>query len=382
MAVRELTSLGMRKQLVELMFSALPSILLILCGHLLAGVTAWFATKAPLLLLLTACGTLVGVYRVAVCLAFARRDSSRDSLGSLTFWTRLYSLGGIAYSLSLAALTGYAIHLSHTEAALLCLTVAMCYTVGMIIRVAVVPKAAQRQLIALLVPLTLVAAAQGDLINTVLSLLLAMFCVGGFQLIRHMHQTIVSRLNAEQQLAYLAYRDHLTGLPNRSMFEFEGEELRARAQSLGQPLVIAAIDLDGFKQINDTHGHSAGDGVLRSVAQSMREVLGGDHLLARLGGDEFAVTFKNGTLLSDAQTLGERLIEALRRPCEIEGRSLSVSASIGLAATTRPDVSLATLVRWADQELYRAKAAGKDGLCVRTDDEFPRPPAEAWHAVA
>lgn len=382
MRVRELTSLGVRTQLVELMFSALPSIVLIVCGHIIAGVTAWSTMNEPLALSLTAAGALIGLYRVVLCLAFARRDTSRDSWISLARWTNLYTWGGVAYSLSLAALTGYTIHLSHTEAAMLCLTVSMCYTVGMIIRVAVVPKAAQLQLITLLVPIGIVAASQREPINAVLALLLAMFWLGGVQLIRHMHHTVVRRLDAEQQLARMAFRDHLTGLPNRSMFELEGEELRARVYALGQSLVVAAIDLDGFKQVNDTLGHGAGDLVLQAAARCMSEVLGEAHLLARLGGDEFAIIFKNGTVLAEAQSLGERLIDALRQPVEIESKRLNVSASIGIAATARLDVSLATLMRRADQELYHAKAAGKNRVCARTDDEFPVLPPPAWHAVA
>jgi predicted signal transduction protein with EAL and GGDEF domain len=262
-----------RRRLVELMFTALSSIVLIVLGHTIAGITMWMLTAEPLALVLTLIGLAVGGLRIVLCLCFARRNRENETTASLDRWVLLYGLGGAVYSSTLASLVGLAFHLKHEEAALLCLTVAMCYIVGMIIRVAVIPAAARLQLLALLLPIIVCSALRWEPSYIILALLLAMFCVGGLQLIQHMHRTILSRLEAEQMLSRMAFTDHLTQLPNRSMFEQIGEKWRDQALAKGERFVVAALDLDGFKAINDTFGHDAGDLLLQTVARRMKQVL-------------------------------------------------------------------------------------------------------------
>lgn len=370
-------STPIRRRLVELMFTALPSIILIVAGHAVAGVATWMLTEELLALQLTFVGVAVGCLRMGLCLSFAKRDKETDTFTTLRKWVMLYALGGAVYSSALAVLTAFTLHLQHEEASLLCLTVAMCYAVGMIIRVAVIPNAARLQLLALLLPIIVAAGLQWEFSYLVLALLLAMFCVGGLQLIRHMHQTILSRLEAEQMLSRMAFTDHLTKLPNRSMFEQTGEEWRALALAAGEPVTLAAIDLDGFKTVNDTYGHDAGDLLLRTTAKRMQQVLQAPHLLARLGGDEFVVLFKGPVLIHEATSIGECLIRTIADPIPWHGNTMKVSASIGIAHSRLASVSLASLLRRADEQLYRAKASGKNRVCVHPDDEFPQVPFAA-----
>ena len=371
----DLTPLGIRRQLVELMFSALPSIVLIVLGHGLAGFTVWQLTGDPAILAATMVGIGIGAYRILLCVLFNRRSPNSDSLLELTRWTRLYGIGGVAYSLSLAWLTGISLYLAHVEGALLCITVAMSYTVGMIIRVAVVPRVARLQLLTLFIPIAAVAFWHGGTAYIVLGVLTAMFCVGGLQLIRHMHATIISRLEAERSYARLALHDHLTGLPNRGHFH-DVAGTRCADGETGQLVVLAAIDLDGFKQVNDLHGHEAGDMLLQECARRMRAALGERHMLARLGGDEFSVLFDEGTTPDQAEACALAILNAVEAPFVINGKELAVTASVGIAFRGARRGSLAALAADADRELYRAKARGRNRVEMQVCDAFPIPPLD------
>jgi len=170
---------------------------------------------------------------------------------------------------------------------------------------------------------------------------------------------ISERKEAAARIAHLAYHDALTGLPNRAVF---GDHLARnvdRADGAGEPLAVLGIDLDGFKAINDLHGHPAGDALLIEVAHRLRGVLGGDELVARLGGDEFAVVQQGGSQPAHAGLLSERIITALGKPFAIGGKSVRISASIGVAIFPADADNPGDLVRNADMALYRAKGEGR-----------------------
>lgn len=160
----------------------------------------------------------------------------------------------------------------------------------------------------------------------------------------------------------LAMVDNLTSLPNRAGFEgyvaqFESEGLR-RNETLG----ILFMDLDGFKGVNDTLGHEAGDMVLREVAGRIRSVLRGHDRAVRLGGDEFVliVSLERGSARPQAEGLTARLIEAVNGPMEIKGHRVQVGCSIGVAFYPESAADLRQAVRMADAGLYAAKRAGKN----------------------
>ncbi|MFI5909284.1 GGDEF domain-containing protein [Dactylosporangium sp. NPDC051541] len=166
-----------------------------------------------------------------------------------------------------------------------------------------------------------------------------------------------ARLDAELEVVrHAADHDPLTGLPNRRAFYLRGAELVAdRTQ---HPLVAVVLDVDGFKQINDVFGHSAGDEVLVTTARRLAayaEVEGAHRgLVARLGGDEFAglLTVRQGTALEQA----DRLAEALAAPMRLAGQVVTVSVSVGLVPV-EPGAHLADAVHRADAAMYRAKGA-------------------------
>ncbi len=185
---------------------------------------------------------------------------------------------------------------------------------------------------------------------------------------RYLMQTLsrtVDRVVVEEQ----ARRDSLTKLANRHTFDHEFERQLQISGSLGELCSLILIDLDRFKQINDTYGHPAGDAVLREVAQRLELVVGQTRvtdrpLVARLGGEELAVLLP-GVGHSGAARIAEALRSAIRdNPVEFEGQSIHVTTSAGIAVCPRNGRTASTLIAAADAALYTAKANGRD--CVHT----------------
>ncbi len=170
-------------------------------------------------------------------------------------------------------------------------------------------------------------------------------------------QDVTERHALETQLRRSADTDSLTGLANRAAFERTLEAEMARAEADGTPLLLALVDLDGFKAINDTLGHTAGDDVLRGVGRSLHAPWLGGSLAARLGGDEFAVIVADSRLTADPGRLRERLEAALCVAVEAGGLGLVSAGTVGIAAFDGDCHSIRDFVHRADTILYAAKRA-------------------------
>jgi diguanylate cyclase len=155
-----------------------------------------------------------------------------------------------------------------------------------------------------------------------------------------------------------ALTDELTGLGNRRRFYALADEAIGAAVAAGRPLAVLLVDLDRFKELNDTLGHSAGDDLLRQVAQRLDDALPEAIVVARLGGDEFIALLPAGTNPASAALAGERLNEALTTPFPLEGLHAQVHASIGIAAAPEHGTDRGALMRHADVAMYRAKRLG------------------------
>ena len=178
-----------------------------------------------------------------------------------------------------------------------------------------------------------------------------------------LEQSLAELSRLKEQLRHQAYHDPLTGLANRAMFAEQVEAQLATRQP-GLDAVVLFLDLDDFKLVNDTLGHGAGDRLLRVVAERINGCVRSDDLAARLGGDEFAVLLLDTPNLDRSMSVAQRIIEALQAPFQVGGNEISVGASIGIAATGRPDDTADVLLRNADVAMYTAKAAGKRRVAV------------------
>jgi len=181
---------------------------------------------------------------------------------------------------------------------------------------------------------------------------------------------------ARERIASLAYSDPLTGLANRISLAPALEQAIERARRQGARLPGVFIDLDGFKQINDRHGHAAGDAFLVEVAQRLRRNVRASDLVARLGGDEFFVVLEAVQDLAGVERVVVKIIDALRRPYPGIGEATRrVSATLGISIFPDDAPDATTLVEHADEAMYTAKQAGKNAYCLYSTGQKPAPAA-------
>lgn len=172
---------------------------------------------------------------------------------------------------------------------------------------------------------------------------------------------ISERVRLEGELTRQAFHDGLTGLANRALFRDRLEQALARARRSQDPVAVLLLDLDGFKQVNDSLGHDAGDVLLGEVSRRFAEVARPSDTLARLGGDEFALLLE-GADESQALTAGRRLLDQLGHPFSISDRELAIRGSLGVAIAPPEDADADDLIRDADIAMYAAKESGS-GEC-------------------
>jgi diguanylate cyclase (GGDEF)-like protein len=180
-------------------------------------------------------------------------------------------------------------------------------------------------------------------------------------------EDITERKIAEARITHLASYDELTALPNRVNFRDEIERLLAVPHDSEQLSALLFVDLDQFKQVNDTLGHPCGDQLLCAVADRMRAMLRPEDFVARFGGDEFVVFQQNIKSNEEAAVLARRIVEHLSERYKIDNHLVEIGASVGIA-TTSPGISADTLLKNADMALYRAKADGRGTFCFFRDE--------------
>ncbi|MBI5006109.1 MAG: EAL domain-containing protein [Nitrosomonadales bacterium] len=171
---------------------------------------------------------------------------------------------------------------------------------------------------------------------------------------------VTDLVEQEQRLRQLAHHDALTQLPNRVLLAERMRLTLARSQRTGEMVAVCMLDLDGFKLVNDTLGHKAGDQLLREVAQRLLDCLRADDTASRLGGDEFALLISGISKMSECEQALSRLIAALAKPYHVGGQTARISASIGVTLFPDDGSDPDILLRHADQAMYQAKLSGKN----------------------
>src|SRR5215213_126784 len=210
-----------------------------------------------------------------------------------------------------------------------------------------------------------------SIVSTVLPFMTIAF--GGFAILtalalRYIRRSAVKIAEGENRLRHQALHDPLSGLPNRTFFGERLGTVIADTCNSGPVAAVLAIDLDHFKDINDTLGHHIGDALIGVVAQRLVHAVRREDLVARLGGDEFAVITTEAADLQTVEHFAERLIAVLRAPYSISGHTLLIGASIGIAVIDRESGDAADIMRRADVALYRAKNEGRSRACIYDAD--------------
>jgi diguanylate cyclase (GGDEF)-like protein len=186
----------------------------------------------------------------------------------------------------------------------------------------------------------------------------------GALILRHTRRTAQAIAAGETQLRHLALHDPVCGLPNRIYFGERLEKLIGEVRRGGPSAAVLFIDLDHFKDVNDTLGHHIGDELILAVTQRLSHVMRGDDLVARLGGDEFAILTICASDSYSLQAIAGRIISAVCAPYSISGHGINIGASIGIAVIDRRARDAGDILRYADMALYRAKNEGRNRACI------------------
>jgi diguanylate cyclase (GGDEF)-like protein/PAS domain S-box-containing protein len=174
------------------------------------------------------------------------------------------------------------------------------------------------------------------------------------------YEDITEQKQTQKRIEYLAHFDALTGLPNRTLFYDRLEQALSLAKRNNGGVALLFMDLDGFKQVNDTMGHHAGDLLLIGVAERLRQCIRESDTVARLGGDEFTVILNDAHEQHSVARIAEKIIASLAQPFDLEGSAAKIGVSIGIARYSEEASTEDELVKNADQAMYAAKAAGKN----------------------
>ncbi len=177
-----------------------------------------------------------------------------------------------------------------------------------------------------------------------------------------LQREIAERIRAEQIITQMAYHDALTGLPNRRLFNDRLAVAMAYAQRNEQKLVLLLLDLDFFKQINDTLGHDVGDQLLKAIGERLNGLIRKSDTIARMGGDEFMLLLTEIEAVEDATTATEKILQGLLQPFVLEQHTLQISASIGMAIYPDDGADAAILMKHADIAMYQVKESGRAGF--------------------
>ncbi len=171
---------------------------------------------------------------------------------------------------------------------------------------------------------------------------------------------ITSQKDSEERLYYLAHYDNLSKLPNRLAFHDRLRQAISRAKRSQNEVAVMFLDLDGFKEVNDTLGHNAGDQVICEVAIRLSAAMRETDTIARFGGDEFTILLSEIEERKGIETAAQKIIDAVAKPIHIEGADALVTTSIGISLFPQDGDDIDTLIRQADMAMYAAKEAGKN----------------------
>jgi diguanylate cyclase (GGDEF)-like protein len=302
---------------------------------------------------------IVGAGRSALVVLYGRARHDPEDIGSVRGWELGALIGAWSFA-GLVGITGSYTLLAHpgTESEILINCCVMGYIAGISSRNASRPLITIGQISFTCIPFLLALLLRMDLVHTALAAFIAVLYVSTVFICRTVYDNIVARHDAFAKVETLAKQDALTQLWNRAAFLQLLQQQLDSDNGAGGVLALVAIDLDRFKDINDTLGHLAGDGVLREASGRIRTaVRSGDHI-ARIGGDEFLVMLRRASP-EEVEEVALDILARFARPFVIDFTSNDCGASIGYAISPGNGATLESLMRYADLALYEAKKRGR-----------------------
>lgn len=353
-----------RRELVELLYTSLPQVAAIGVTSVTGALALTVISGDPGYAVITLCIFVMATARVVSLLRYKAR-AAQFTDADVVRWERLYGAGATLFSLALGALSFRALQLGDGPGAWVSFGLSMSYCVGMVSRAAIRPWIILTASAALLTPIMIAGMMRPEIAYKIGAGMLVLFWLTLREASKHLSAAFTERLEAKHRLARQATHDFLTDLPNRAGF------LQALSGMAGH-FAVVAIDLDGFKPINDRHGHHTGDDLLRQVAERLTACVGAEGVAARFGGDEFMLlkpvaSAEQGR--DEALALARKAVFDLSMPYLLAELPVCIGASAGIAVShaTLAGITTAQLLERVDRALYVAKRAG--GGCAWADGE-------------
>ncbi len=332
---------------------------------LLVTLGAYSMTGAPIFLAHLLAHVLIGAGRIHRLALYERRNRTEMTAREVLEFDVAFGVWSAFYALILG-LTCYQLTALSHDADTLALGLSACtgFTLAFVTRSSGRPRTLLLQVVGIAAPqiyaLVTLPVPHGIIYAALVGGLVASSLVMG----RHGYQRIVALFEADDANRRMARHDMLTGLLNRFAINQAFPQALAEAEDKpGEALAVVIVDLDRFKEINDTLGHAVGDGVIVETARRLTALAGPDWRVARMGGDEFMIIARGrGFRSEDVEAIGERIVAALSRPFEIDRLAVPGSASVGVAVYPEHGREMAELMKYADFALYEAKRGGR-GRC-------------------
>jgi diguanylate cyclase (GGDEF)-like protein len=324
-------------------------------GLAIVGSIAARETGDALTAVLTAFGVVLSLIRTIDLFSYRRRVAGTPlTRAEVVVWEWRYGAGSVAMALIIGLFAARSVMLDDGICSIMAIGLGFGFGAGVVSRLSLRPIIAILDLGVIGVPpITAAFAQQFDAPHVGLGLLMTIYMVGSFEMVRMSHKSTLNQMTLKQQFEQLARTDPMTGLLNRSVL---ATDLARIVAERGQArVVVHTIDLDHFKAANDRFGHPVGDALLKQVAARLQGVARQGDLIVRMGGDEFILVQKSVSGRDDAERMAKRIFESVSAPYCIDDHDIVIGASIGIAISPDDGETVEALLSRSDKALYEAK---------------------------
>jgi diguanylate cyclase (GGDEF)-like protein len=328
--------------------TTMPNVLAAACLAMVGSITT-YETGDMVTAGLTVAGVVVAIVRLFEVFAFRRRLGQSPQLdrAEAARWERRYIAGTVVTALILGLFAARSIVLGDALCSVMAIGIGFGFGAGVVARLALRPVAALLDLVAIAAPAAIVAFMQPDLRHVGLGLLILMYVVASFEMVRLSFNASINQITLKRQFEQLARIDPMTGVANRSVLATDLPAMLAAGM-----LAVHTLDLDRFKEANDRFGHPVGDALLKQVAGRLKAIAAAEHLVVRMGGDEFVLIQRAA---ADAEAMAQHIVQSIGAPYEVEGQAIELGVSVGVAVAPDDGRTAEALMSRSDRALYRAK---------------------------
>lgn len=353
------------RQLVEMAFASSMPVIAISASQ--AGMAGFMSAQEDDAVMghLAVAGSVLGMLRLLVGVMFRvhhRPEHWRR-------WKLAHAAGAMASALLIGLTVGRAFVEGSPTSHMLATGLFFTYCGFAIGRKAILPWVCKAGLLVACAPTALSILVHWDPSYLGLAVLIGITMAGSFETVNYVSSSARRHLEREVRLATLAQYDELTGLPNRAMLRERMAELLEGSDE--RALAVHFVDLDHFKPANDRYGHAAGDAVLRAVGERLRRTARETDLVARLGGDEFVVVQCPVSDRSEADLLARRIVRKISEPFAVEGETITIGATVGVALAPEDGTDLDQLLESSDEALYKGKRARRGTVVMAGPADIP-----------